>query len=98
MMKYLVAISEKLKEYNGFFIYDKPFLTKNKIVLYFVVNTEAKNISQFEDGLKTFLTDGTIISNEGAMDYWSFKDYLDELNKKVKNLKVVEEIDLPKVR
>ena len=72
-------------------------MTKNKIVLYFVVNTEVKNISQFEDGLKTFLKDGAIISNEGVMDYWSFKDYLDELNKKVKNLNVIDEIDLPKV-
>jgi len=98
MMEDLATISEKLKEYNGFFIYDKPFFDKEQnIILYFAINTEAKNISQFEDDLKTFLTYGATFSNEGVMDYWSFKDYLDELNKKVKNLKVIDEIDLPKV-
>jgi len=93
----LATISEKLKEYKGFFIYNNPFYDKNQnLILYFVIRTEAKNISQFEDGLKTFLTYGAVFSNEGVMDYWSFKDYLDDLNKKVKNLKMIDEINFSK--
>jgi len=93
----LATISEKLKEYKGFFIYNNPFYDKNQnLILYFVIRTEAKNITQFEEDLKTFLTYGAVFSNEGVMDYWSFKDYLDELNKKVKNLKMIDEINFSK--
>ena len=95
----LATISEKLKEYKGFFIYNNPFYDKNQnLILYFVIRTEAKNISQFEEDLKTFLIHigDAIFSNEGVMDYWSFKDYLDDLNKKVKNLKMIDEIDFSK--
>ena len=95
----LATISEKLKEYKGYFIYNNPFYDKSQnLILYFFIRTEAEKISQFEDDLKTFIIhiDDAVFSNEGVMDYWSFKNYLDELNKKVKNLKIINEIDFSK--
>jgi len=95
----IAKISEKIKEYNGRlgFIFKYPFYDKShNIILYFAINTERKNISQFEDELKAILPEGSVLYNKGVMDYWSFKDYVEgnKLDKEVENLKKIEEIDL----
>jgi len=93
----IAKISEKIKEYDGRFIFKHPFYDESQnIILYFAINTERKNISQFEDDFKAILPEGSVLYNKGVMDYWSFKDYLegDKLDKEVENLKMIDEIDL----